>query len=163
MKNELPAACCNHNCWMINCESNLPGLTLICTVHHLVKVCTSPIHLGSPDCFSWWDGGVWGRVPRLSLAHPVLPVAATHTKESTSATTTHTKESTSTAATGPGGTLWGTTTKVPLHVPLLYLGVCKIASDMFDKLLLPQNVPPTPKLGKGKAKRTKQHVADLPS
>ena len=30
---------------------------------------------------------------------------------------------------------------------------------MFDKLLLPQNVPPTPKLGKG----SKQHVVDLPS
>ena len=22
------AACCNHNCWMINRESNLPGLTV---------------------------------------------------------------------------------------------------------------------------------------
>ena len=34
---------------------------------------------------------------------------------------------------------------------------------MFDKLLLPQNVPPTPKLGKGNTKRRKQHVVDLPS
>ena len=34
---------------------------------------------------------------------------------------------------------------------------------VFDKLLLPQNVPPTPKLGKGKAKWSKRHVVDLPS
>ena len=54
---------------------------------------------------------------RLSLAQ-VLSVAATHTKESTSATTT-----------GPGDTPWGTTTQDPLHVPLLYLGACKITSD----------------------------------
>ena len=34
---------------------------------------------------------------------------------------------------------------------------------MFDKLLLPQNVPPTPKVGKGNAKWSKRHVVDLPS
>ena len=32
---------------------------------------------------------------------------------------------------------------------------------MFDKLLLPQNVPPTPKVGKGSAKWSKWHVVDL--
>ena len=46
---------------------------------------------------------------RLPLARPVLPVAATHTKESTSATTI-----------GPGYTPWGTTTQDPSHVPHLY-------------------------------------------
>ena len=34
---------------------------------------------------------------------------------------------------------------------------------MFDKLLLPQNVPSTPKPSKGKAKQSKSHVVDLPS
>ena len=65
---------------------------------------------------------------RLPLARPVLPEAATHTKESTNAAT-HTEESTNAATTGAGDTLWGTTTQDPLHVPLLYLGACKIASD----------------------------------
>jgi len=65
---------------------------------------------------------------RLRLAHPVLPVAATHTEESTNAAT-YTEESTSAATTGAGDTLWGTTTLDPLHVPLLYLRACKIASD----------------------------------
>ena len=32
---------------------------------------------------------------------------------------------------------------------------------MLDKLLLPQNVPPTPKVGKGNAKWSKRHVVDL--
>ena len=65
---------------------------------------------------------------RLPVAHPVLPVAATHTEESTN-TATHTEESTSAATTGAGDTLWETTTLDPLHVPLLYLGACKTASD----------------------------------
>ena len=34
---------------------------------------------------------------------------------------------------------------------------------MFDKLLLPQNVPPIPKVGKGNAKWSKRHVVDLSS
>ena len=34
---------------------------------------------------------------------------------------------------------------------------------MFDKLLLPQNVLPTPKVGKGNVKQSKWHVVDLPS
>ena len=91
-------------------------------------------------------------LPRLPLACPVLPVATTHTKErtsttttthtkeststtttthtkeSTSTTTTHTKESTSAATIEPGDSLQKTTTQDPLHVPLLYLGACKIAS-----------------------------------
>ena len=50
-------------------------------------------------------------LPRLPLANPVLPVAATHTEEITSAATT-----------GPGDTFQVTTTQDPLHVPLLYLG-----------------------------------------
>ena len=65
---------------------------------------------------------------RLPLARPVLPVAATHTEESTN-TATHIEESTSAATTGAGDTLWETTTLDPLHVPLLYLGACKTASD----------------------------------
>ena len=41
---------------------------------------------------------------RLPLARPVLPVAATHTEESTNATI-HTEESTNAATTGAGDTL----------------------------------------------------------
>ena len=50
--------------------------------------------------------------PRLPLARPVLPVTATHTKESTS-----------TATTGPGDTLWGITGSITCGPPL-YLGAC---------------------------------------
>ena len=34
---------------------------------------------------------------------------------------------------------------------------------MFDKLLLPQYVPPNPKIGKGNVKRSERHVVDLPT
>ena len=73
---------------------------------------------------------------RILLARPVLPVATTHTEESTSATTTHTEESTSAATTGAGDTFQGTTTQDPSHVPLLYLGACKITSDEVNLLCL---------------------------
>ena len=64
-------------------------------------------------------------LPRLPLTLPVLPVAATHTKESTS-----------TATTGPGDTLRRTTTQYPLQVPLFYLEACKITSDEVNLLCL---------------------------
>ena len=104
---------------------------------------------------------------RLPLARPVLPVAATYTEESTN-TATHIEESTSAATTGAGDTLWETTTLDPLHVPpplprSLQDRIRRGKFVMFDKLLLPQNVPPTPEVGKGNAKWKKRHVVDLPS
>ena len=73
--------------------------------------------------------------PRLPLARPVLPVAATYTKESTS-----------TATTGPGDTLRGITGSITCGPPL-YLGACIRRGNL--SCLFPQNVPPIPELGKG--------------
>ena len=94
---------------------------------------------------------------RLPLACPVLPVAATHTEESTSAATT-----------GAGDTLWGTTTQDPLHAPLLYLGACKSASDEVNLSCLISYYSlkmyrPHLKLARVMQSRVKRHVVDLPS
>ena len=55
-------ACCNHNCWMINCESNLPGLTVWLfnvSVANPENNNIYPVYIQRKHAFPYADGPVF--------------------------------------------------------------------------------------------------------
>ena len=87
MKNELPPACCNHNCWMINCESNLPGLIHACMVEIASGKGLSRSNL--PPEVKCLPGTTYFEVscPPLKLFAPPSPPSRTCTRDNESTST----------------------------------------------------------------------------